>query len=250
MRVGFIGTGEIAAAMVQGLAGQGHEIWVSARNATMAQRLAETVPGVRIGENPDVVANADVVFLCLMADVARLVVPALTFRPDQAVISVMVDVPIAELERLCAPATDIALTIPLGAVATGGSMLPVYPASRALAALFGADNTVMPVASETALNAHFAGSALSAPLIALMQTGATWLAGQTGDPQAAEAYVAGVFAGFLNQMAQQGEDFEGLLKTLATEGGLNASLRAHMEQHGSHEALIAGLEALKPRLGL
>ncbi|MFC6584927.1 hypothetical protein [Sulfitobacter aestuariivivens] len=83
-----------------------------------------------------------------------------------------------------------------------------------------------------------------------MQTGAAWLARQTGDKQAAESYVAGVFAGFLRQMQETGADFETLLQGLATEGGLNASLKAHMAQAGAHDALTDGLDALKLRLGL
>ncbi len=250
MRVGFIGTGEIAAAMVRGLAGQGHQITVSARNSGKARALAGEYTEVSVAENAEVVTNSEVVFLCLMADVARATLAGLPFRADHAIVSVMVDVPLAELHSLCSPAIDIALTIPLSPVATGGSMLPVYPASNALQLLFGESDTILPVNSEAALNAHFAGSALSAPLIALMQTGSTWLAQQTGDPQAAETYVAGVFAGFLRQMAEQGADFEALLKGLATEGGLNASLKNHMAETGSHAALVKGMDALKPRLGL
>ncbi|MBM1634177.1 NAD(P)-binding domain-containing protein [Sulfitobacter mediterraneus] len=250
MRIGFIGTGEIAAAMVRGLAGRGHQIMVSERNAQVAAQLAAEVDGATVAANADVVAGSDVVFLCLMADVARQALPSLPFRADQAVISVMVDVSHETLQQLCAPATDIAMTIPLSAISTGGSMLPVYPASTALTALFGDSDHVFAVASEAALNAHFAGSALSAPLIALMQTGAQWLGDQTGDPKAAEGYVAGVFAGFLRQMATSDADFDTLLQGLATEGGLNASLKAHMQETGAHDALVAGLEALKPRLGL
>ncbi len=250
MRVGFIGTGEITAAMVRGLAGRGHQIMVSERNAQVAAQLAAEVEGVSVAANVDVVAGSDLVFLCLMADVARQILPDLPFRAEQAVISVMVDVSHDALQKLCAPATDIAMTIPLSAISTSGSMLPVYPASVALTALFGDSDRVFEVASEAALNAHFAGSALSAPLIALMQTGAQWLGNQTGDQKAAEDYVAGVFAGFLRQMATSGADFDVLLKGLATEGGLNASLKAHVQNAGAHDALLSGLEALKPRLGL
>lgn len=250
MRVGFIGTGEIAAAMVRGLAGRGHEICVSRRNAQLAAHLAQEIAEVSIADNAEVVAQSDVVFLCLMADVARAELPKLAFRADQAVISVMVDVPVAELQSLCAPATQIACTIPLSAVATGGSMLPCYPASPALEALFGETDHILTVSSQDALNAHFAGSALSAPLIALMQSGAVWLGQQTGDAKAAEAYVAGVFAGFLRQMQATGADFDTLLQGLATEGGLNAALKQHMQDAGTHEAMAAGLDALKPRLGL
>ena len=112
-RVGFIGTGEIAAHMVAGLAGQGHELLVSPRSADVAERLAKDHAEVRIAPNAEIAARADVIFLCLMADTARDVLPGLAFRADQSIISVMADVGLDELARLCAPATDIALTIPL-----------------------------------------------------------------------------------------------------------------------------------------
>ena len=250
MRVGFIGTGEIAAAMVAGLSGRGHDLIVSQRNSQMAANLAAEFSDVRVAANADVVAGSDVVFLCLMADVARDVLAALPWRGDQAVISVMVDVPLAELAQLCAPASDIALTIPLSAVATGRSVLPCHPDSDALRALFGESDTIIAVPSEAGLNAHFAASALSAPLLDLMQTGATWLAAQTGDAKGAETYVAGVFAGFLRQMSVQGADFDQLLEGLATEGGLNATIKRQMADAGAPDALIAGLDGLKTRLKL
>ena len=70
MRLGFIGTGDITRAMVRGLAGQGHQILISPRNATIAATLAAEVPGVSIASNEEVVAGSDVVFLCLLARVA------------------------------------------------------------------------------------------------------------------------------------------------------------------------------------
>lgn len=250
MRVGFIGTGEIAAAMVEGLSGRGHELIISERNAEITAGLAGRFSDVQVKSNAEVVAGSDVVFLCLMAGVARDVLGALPWRSDQAVISVMVDVPLADLAVLCAPASDIALTIPLSSVATGASVLPCHPDSDALRALFGESDTIIAVPTEAGLNAHFAASALSAPLLNLMQTGAQWLGEQTGDPKRAEIYVAGVFAGFLRQMSLQGADFEQLLNGLATEGGLNATLKQQMADAAAPDALREGLEGLKGRLKL
>ena len=150
MRVGFLGTGEITAAMVRGLKGQGHRILVSPRNAAMAATLAAEVPEVAIALNEQVVEGSDVVFLCLLARVAAEVLPSLPFRAGQSVISVMVDAPIATLRQLCAPVTDIAITIPLPPITTGGCPLPVYPASPALDALFGEKNLILPQPSEVA----------------------------------------------------------------------------------------------------
>ncbi|WP_424944906.1 NAD(P)-binding domain-containing protein [Aliiroseovarius crassostreae] len=250
-RIGFIGTGEIAAHMVVGLAGQGHDILVSDRNATRAHELAARFAEVRVAANADVVAGADVVILCLMADVARAVLPALPFRAGQTVISAMVDVSIADLQSLCAPATDLAITIPLSSIAVGGSALPVYPDNAQLRALFGDRNLILPCRDEAALNAHFAASALASPILDLMTAGAGWLADETGDPAGAQTYVVTVFAGFLRQMqAEPDTGFADLLAALSTEGGLNASLRDHMRGHGAPQDLRDGMDGLKPRLGL
>ena len=250
-RIGFIGTGEIAAAMVAGLTGRGHQISVSERNGAMAAALAAQFSDVTIATNEQVVSDSDTVFLCLLADVAREVLPNLPFRDDQRVISVMVDVALAELRTLCAPVNEIAITIPLPSIAVGGSALPVYPDSMALRSLFGDTDMIIPCGSEDALNAHFAATALASPILDQMCEGARWLAALTGDQTASEQYVVTVFAGFLRSMIENPEtSFEDLLDSLATEGGLNATLRTHMRDTGAVDALSEGLDALKPRIRL
>ncbi len=249
--IGFIGTGEIAAAMVAGLSGQGHELMVSPRNPRIADGLAKRYAELSIAENAEITAQSDVVFLCLLADVAREVLSGLSFREDQTVISVMADMSLAELSQLAAPAQDLAIAIPLPSIAVGGSALPVFPENAALAALFAGRNVMIPCRDEVALNAHFGASALASPLLDLMGKGAGWLADLTGDRAAAETYVATVFAGFLGNMAADPQvTFQSLLNSLSTEGGLNANLRDHMRDKSVPEELIAGMDALKPRLGL
>jgi pyrroline-5-carboxylate reductase len=247
MRLGFIGTGDITRAMVRGLRGQGHQILISPRNATIAAALVAEVEGVAIAPNEDVVAGSDVVFLCLLARVAVDVLPGLPFRADHRILSVMVDAPLAKLRHLCAPATDIALTIPLPPIAKGGCPLPVYPASPTLEALFGARNPVITLTSEAALAAHLAVSGISATMLDQLLTAADWLAGHTGDPAAAEAYVAAMIRAYLPERATGGE-LSGALRNLSTEGGLNATLRAAMA--GAKADMTQGLNGFSARLGL
>lgn len=246
-RVGFIGTGEIAALMVQGLAGQGHQIMVSDRNAQVAARLAATVPGVTVAPNAAVVAGSDIVILCLLANVADAALAGLPFRAGQSVISVMVDVGLAKLQKLCDPASDIAITIPLPPIATGGCPLPVYPASAALETLFGAKNRVFTVRDEVALNAHFGATAFCSPFLEQVLTTAAWLAEFTGDSDQSQAYLRDVLRGYLPADGQNGH-LGAALKSLSTEGGLNATLRAAMK--GANADLRAGLDGFRGRLGL
>ncbi len=246
-RVGFIGTGEIASLMVQGLAGQGHEIVVSDRNAAVAARLKATVPGLRVAPNAEVVEGADIVILCLLARVADEALTGLPFRAGQSVISVMVDVGLAKLQKLCAPATDIAITIPLPPIAVGGCPLPVYPASRALEQLFGAKNRVFTVRDEVALNAHFGATALCSPFLEQVLTTAAWLTEFTADADQSQAYVRDVLRGYLPTDGEKGH-LGAALQSLSTEGGLNATLRAAMT--GANTELRAGLDGFRGRLGL
>ena len=246
-RVGFIGTGEIASLMVRGLVGQGHEILVSERNADVAAGLAAAHPGLRVAPNAQVGAGSDIVILCLLSKVADAALAGLPFRAGQSVISVMVDVGLERLRGLCAPATDIAITIPLPSIATGGCPLPVYPASAALEALFGAKNRVFAVRDEVALNAHFGATAFCSPFLAQMQAAADWLAGFTGDRAEAEAYLIGVIRGTLPAAPPAGH-LAASLQSLSTEGGLNATLRAAMG--GATADLRAGLDGFRARLGL
>ncbi|WP_294621514.1 NAD(P)-binding domain-containing protein [uncultured Roseovarius sp.] len=249
MKIGFLGTGGIAAPMVEALSGKGHHILVSERSAEVSARLAAQFAEVEIAPNDRVVAASEVVIACLMADVARAVLPDLPFREGQKLISVMVDVSVNSLRELAAPVTDISVTIPMPFIGQGGCPLPVYPDTGSVAALFGAENIVLPVTSEAALNAHFAASALSSVVLAEMVTTADWLADITGDAAKAEAYVAALIAGYFKNMRFDGSgEVKALLDALSTEGGLNATLRDRMA--GARKELTEGLDAFRPRLGL
>lgn len=247
MRLGFLGTGEITAALVKGLRGQNHQILVSPRNAAMAATLAAEELGVTIARNEQIVAESDVVFLCLLARVAEDVLPTLSFRAGQTLISVMVDAPLDMLRRLCAPATDISIAIPLPTVAVGDCAMPVYPASGVLEDLYGQRNLILPQPSELALNAHLGASALCSPILDQLLTAADWLAGFTGDYASAETYIAAMIRGYLPEHAEKGALSDALQK-LSTEGGLNATLRAAMEP--AKHNLRHGLDGFRTRLGL
>lgn len=245
MRVGFLGTGAIAEAMVQGLAGQGHSILVSQRSTPVSAKLAAAFEDVSVASNEDLVEASDVVVVCLMAEVAEHVLPALPFRADHKVISVMTDAPHAHLLQWVAPASHVDITIPLPSVASGGTHLPCYPDAGVVRSLFGHTNSVAAVASEAALNAHFAATAICSVALAQMQVVRDWLAEFSGDPEAAEAFTVSVLAG---AMKDAGRGVDAARDALNTEGGLNQTLRVHMEP--SYTELRAGLDGFRARLGL
>lgn len=250
-KIGFIGTGEIAAAQVQALSGQGHAILVSERNRTVAAELASAHSDVGIAPNQAVLDKSDIVILCLMAAMARQELPKLAFRPDHRIVSVMVDVGLAELGELCGPATSFTITIPLPFIARGDCPLPVYPDNGVLRELFGEKNPIIPLADEAAMNPHFAASAMCSVIFSQLRTASDWLSAHTGDAAGAEIYFASLIGGYLADTPKDGADRLGAaLASLNTEGGLNQTLREHMRAAGANAALTAGLDGFTDRLGL
>ena len=247
-RVGFIGTGHIAAPIARFLHSKGHQITVSERNADTAADLQGKI-GAKIEANQGVIDNSDIVFLCLRPTVAEQAIKDLTFRADQRIISVMAGVPEAKLRELCAPASQFVQTIPLGFLEQGGCPLAAYGNDALLAELFEPENPVVKVGSETSLNAHFAICAFVPGVLDLMHTASSWLADQTGDVKSAEFFTSQLLGGFLEVMDK---DAVGFLQrerdALATDGTLSLQMTTGLKEGGTDAVLLKTLTAIGERL--
>lgn len=240
MKIGVIGTGTIASAVVEALVSGTHEIAVSERNATNAARLAAHYSNVTVATNADVIAQSDVVFLGLMAEVTADVLGALTFRPDQQVISLMAGPSLDEVASLVAPAHLEAIMIPFPAIATGGSAILVRGGTKLVEKLFAPQNEIFPLASDRDLTAYLCAQAVLSPSVKLVAEAADWLGKQTADQAQGEAFLR-----FLVGSSLQGTACAPLLKALDTPGGYNQRLLQYMEKGGFTAPLAGGLDALK-----
>lgn len=241
MRIGFIGTGVIASAVVQGIADQGDQIIVSNRNADIAADLANRYGNVRIADNAGVLKDSDVIMVALMADRAAQILDGLPFATHHQVISLMAEISLNQLDQMIGPATAHALIVPFPAIATGGSPVLTYPGSDLIDKIFGAKNTVFALASDTEMAGYLAAQAVVSPALRLVSEAAIWL-GDHADPQQGEAFLRHLVGGSIRAAPVQQT-----LKALDTPGGFNAQLRDHMDDRGLPDDLRAGLDALLQR---
>ncbi|MGB0387879.1 MAG: NAD(P)-binding domain-containing protein [Ardenticatenaceae bacterium] len=249
MKIGFIGTGVIATAMVQGIVHDGHDIFVTERSRANSTRLATMYANVTVADSQTVVDQSETVIVCLLADTARTVLPTLTFRPDQRVYSVMVDIYLAELAQLVDPAAAEGIFIPYPHIAQGGSPLLVYPSSETLEAIFGSRNTLIPLPDESLLNSYLAAQAVLLPTVKLLHETSLWLAERVGDTETAERFVRILVGSYLMGVDdEQTGVLPTLVDALGTEGGLNAQLRDHFTTQGVYPILHDGLNQLETRL--
>ena len=248
-RIGFIGTGHVAAPMARFLARKGHQIAVTTRSRAVSAALRAS-HGVTVGEPQEVIDTSDIVFLCVRPHQAAPLLPTLTFRADQAIVSAMAAVSLAELARLCAPATRFVRTIPMRFIDPGGCPLAACGDTALLAGLFDPENPVIPVANEAALNAHFAISTMVSGTLDILSSAAGWLGEQTGDKDGAELFTAQMVAGYLAAMDKTGP--AGALAaerdTMAMDGTLSLQMTTGLRDGGAHDALRATLTGLLHRL--
>ncbi len=251
MAYGVLGVGAIGAAIVTGLCenvDDPPDVLLSPRNAEIAAGLAQRLATVDVAaDNQAVVDGARVVIVCLRPQVAQTVLAELRFPADRVVISAMAGVPVKALQRLVAPATDVARVIPLPSVARREGITPVHPPNAAAAALFERLGEAVELADVEAFEAFSASTATIAAHFAYLHTIAEWLEAHAIPAPAATRYVAAMFAG-LADATRSGERFEQLAREHATAGGINEQFLRELEEHGTLEHVDRGLQRILERL--
>jgi pyrroline-5-carboxylate reductase len=249
---GILGVGAIATAIVTGLCegvAEAPRVVLSPRNAERAAGLAATLPSVRVASgNQAVVDASEVVIICLLPADAADVLAGLDFRADHAVVSAVAGLPVVHLAELVAPATDVARSIPLPAVATRESTTPVHPATSAATELFDRLGGTLVVDDETAYESVAAASATVAAHFRYLGTIADWLIDRGVPGAEARSYVADTFAALSDELTAPGANFAALARAHTTPGGLNEQFSRGLDEAGVYDAVRAGLDAVLARI--
>ncbi len=240
MKIGVLGTGTIATAVVHGIAGDGHHITISERNAENAALLAAHYTNVNIADNQTVINQSDVIFLGLMPEVATAILPALSFRDGQKVISFIADVPLDDINTLVAPAAAPTLMLPFPSIAHGRSVIPLIGERTVVDELFGKNCTITTLATQEEMNVLLCAQAILSPAASMVNVAAQWLHANGIDYEVGEQFLRSLITTSLEQSTSPA-----LLKALDTPGGYNQRLRDHMKNSGMTDALNDGLSILK-----
>lgn len=240
MKLGVLGTGTIATAVVHGIADDGHEIAISPRNKDNAAGLAARYANVTIYENQAVIDKSDVIFLGLMPDVANSILPELTFKAGQIIVSFIADLTLEEIGAMVSPASAEALMLPFPNIASGGSVIPMIGEAETVEAIFGKTNSLTVLNNQAEMDAILCAQAVLSPAAKLIKDAALWLEDNGVEMARGEPFLRKLVASNLAETATPE-----LLEALNTEGGYNQRLRQYMDAEGMPQKLIAGLEELK-----
>jgi len=244
MKIGFIGTGTIAGAMVEGLSGlpSPPAIRVSPRSESVSTALAARVANVRRAGSNAEVAEAEIVVLGMRPAQLAEAMTGLRFRPEHIVLSLVAGLNLAELRKIV-PEARLARAVPMPGIARAIGPVTLYPGLPELVALLEPLGDLFVVDAESRLNmgglSTFMSSyfELQARLIAIAVAGGA-------SPEEARRYVVSLL-GMLADTARRTapDDFGRLVEEHQTKGGLNERVRGRLLVEGWFDKVGVALAA-------
>ena len=103
MKLGFIGTGKIASAVITGICSSKisyKKIKISNKNKSIAQSLKKKFRNIIIAKNnQEIVNSCSWIFLSITPTVGRQIIESLRFRASQTVISFISTITLAQLKK-------------------------------------------------------------------------------------------------------------------------------------------------------
>jgi pyrroline-5-carboxylate reductase len=252
-RLGFIGVGTIAAALITGMCAGGEQrgtFLLSPRNADIAKGLAERFSCVDVArDNQAVIDGSDIVFLAVRPQVAADVLGALKFRRDQRIVSLIATFDVARLGTLVAPASTITRAAPLPTVARRLGPLTLYPPVPEIAKLLAGLGQLIQLKNESDLEAFWTVTGLMGSYFGWLDEIAGWLSRHDLEETQVRSFVAAMFEALAVTGAERSSPgFEQLVVEHSTPGGLNEQAYRELKAAGWTSLISQALDLVHARI--
>ena len=253
MKLGFVGTGAIAEAVIVGMleakAFEG-QIIVSRRSEPRSQMLSQRFENVQVeSDNQKIVDQSDWVFISVLPAQAEALLRDLNFRREQFVISMVAGRSLASLAQLVAPVSNVFRIIPLPPIEHGIGPLPITPPNDDIAALFDHFGTSVQVDDEDQFSAFSASSALMASFYELVASQARWIESQGVPAPQATKYATAILHSLAETTVNKSpEGLQAMAKECLTIGGLNEQVLKESLADGWFNQMDQRLDRIADRL--
>ena len=244
MRIGFIGTGTISAAVIEGLQSlpDAPEVIVSPRSEATSLALSAKFKKVSRAQSNAEVATAEIVFLGMRPVHVEDAMAGIDFKAGQIVASMVAGFGLNDIKARWPKAT-VCRFIPLPGIARGKGPMAIYPAVPEIVKLMSPLGDLFVAPDEARI--HFGG--LNSFMSSYYELQRALIDVGTGagiSPSDARGFVVSLL-GMLADTAQHTPDaaFGSLVEEHQTKGGLNERVRAALLEQGWFDAPRAVLNA-------
>jgi len=253
MKLGFIGTGNITVAVVNGICGSNiafKKILVSPRNKSNALKLSKKFKKVSVAKtNQEIADKCNWIFLAVTPEVGEQIIPKLKFKSNQKIISFISTIKLVQLKKFINKKVKIVRAIPLPPISIGKGPVPIYPPDKQVKSFFDKIGTTIEIKSEKSSNNFWSMSGMMAPFYEMLKVQADWLVKKGIKRDKAQKYITTLFIALSEDSAiKSKKHLKYLVAESQTPGGLNAQGVKELRKSGYYKSLEKSLNSILNRL--
>jgi len=253
MKLGFIGTGQITKAVINGILKSQikySKILISKRNLKISAELSRKSKKILIiKNNQEIINKSDWVFLAVTPTVAKKILKDLDFKKGQTVISFIATIKMNELKKYIKVTSKIVRAIPLPPISLKKGPIPIFPHNNKVKLFFDQIGTTIEIKNEKSSLNFWTTSSMMAPFYELLKTLSSWLISKGIKRNDAQKYITSLFVALSEDaIVNSKKDLKILVKNSQTPKGLNEQAVNELRKSGFYKSLIKTANSVLRRL--
>ena len=253
MNLGFIGTGKIASAVINGVCTSKisfNKIYISPRNKLTAQKLKKKFKKISIVKNnQDIINSSNWIFLSVTPTVGEKIIKDLKFKSNQIIISFISTITLAQLKRAIKVKAKIIRAIPLPPISLKKGPVPICPPNNKVKNFFNKIGTTVEIKNEKSSINFWSTSGMMAPFYELLRVMTNWLVKRGVKRDNAQKYITSLFLALSEDaVVNSKKDLKYLVKESQTPKGLNEQGVKELSKAGFYKKLEKTLNSIHKRL--
>ena len=253
MKIGFIGTGQIAKSTILGILKSNlkvEKIYISQRNKKISRLLRKKSKKIRITiNNQEIINKSNWVFLSITPTVGNKILKDLKFKKNQTIISFISTINMSQLKKYIKVKATIVRAIPLPPISLKAGPVPIFPPNKNVKRFFNQLGTTVEIGNEKLSKNFWATSGMYASFYELLSTMSNWLVKRGIKRDIAQKYVTSLFVALSEDaVVNSKKDLKYLVKESQTPRGLNEQGVKELRKAGFYRSTEKTLNSILKRL--
>tara|TARA_B100001029_G_C15018873_1_gene429195 strand:- start:247 stop:1017 length:771 start_codon:yes stop_codon:yes gene_type:complete len=253
MKLGFIGVGNITSDVINGIFKsklKNCKIILSSRNKIKSKQLKKKYKKIIIANsNQEVINKSDIVFLGVLPEVGRKILPYLKFKSKQTVVSFISTIKYKELKKIISKNVSITRVIPMPPISLAKGPVPIYPPNKKIKNFFENIGTVIEIKNEKLSTNFWAISGTMASYYELIKVLSDWLVKRGVKREISQKYVTSLYSALSDlAFSNSKTNLVKFVKNSQTPGGLNWQGVNELRHSGYFKSLEKSVNNILKRL--
>ena len=242
MKLGFIGTGQIAKATILGILGSDlkiNKIYISQRNKKISSQLSKKSKKIFIlKDNQEIINKSNWIFLSITPDVGNKILKNLKFKSSQTIINFISTIGTSQLKKYIKVKAKIVRALPLPPIALRKGPVPICPANKKVKKFFNHLGAAVEISDEKLFTNFWCMTAMMAPYYEILNTLSKWLSSKGLKNADTQKYITSLFSAMSEDaVLNSKKDLKILIKNSQTPGGLNEQALNKLRKLGFYKLL-------------